>query len=110
MPARSKSRSIIGRPTRFSPEWAEAFCQEIAEASYIAKIAKRADQPARWTIYRWLNDDPDFCDMYARAREERADAIFEECIELADQPIKDVVEAGHRRVQIEARNGAVEKE
>src|SRR5262245_11958394 len=47
--------------------------------------------------------------MYARAREERADAMFEKCIELADQPIKDVVEAAHRRIQIDVRKWAVGK-
>ena len=76
MPGKRTTRSTrvpakIGRPTKFSPEWAEAFCREIARGSYIAEICTQENQPSRETVYAWMREREDFSDMYARARRAR---------------------------------------
>jgi hypothetical protein len=45
--------------------------------------------PSRTTVFRWLADPGNqvFRDQYAYAREEQADAYFDEMIELADTSI-----------------------
>ncbi|MDA8092579.1 MAG: hypothetical protein M0T84_01515 [Betaproteobacteria bacterium] len=37
------------------------------------------------TVYRWLLVHPEFCEIYTRAREDQADTLADEIIEIADQ-------------------------
>jgi hypothetical protein len=37
--------------------------------------------PSQQSVYTWLRNDEDFLERYARAREEQADKLFEECLE-----------------------------
>jgi Bacteriophage Sf6, terminase small subunit-like len=90
MPSRTKHRSIqvpakIGRPTKYSPEWAEGFCALIAEGQSVAEICERCDQPSQQSVYTWLRENEDFLERYARAREAQADKLFKECLEIADR-------------------------
>ena len=43
----------------------------------------------RSTFYRWLNDNPERIELYKRATEIRADNIFDDMLELADDGSKD---------------------
>jgi hypothetical protein len=47
--------------------------------------------PSETTFRRWCDADDDLAAKYARAREDRADVIFEECKEIADRQGADVV-------------------
>jgi hypothetical protein len=89
MPPRTKTPSTqvpakIGRPTKYSIEWAERFCTLIAEGRSVAEICERRDQPSQQSVYTWLRENQDFLERYARAREAQADKFFKECIEIAD--------------------------
>src|SRR5262249_51840450 len=89
MPKRTKSPSTpvpakIGRPTKYSDEWAEAFCREISQGHSVAEICERRDQPSQQSVYTWLRENEDFLERYARAREAQADKYFQEIIEIAD--------------------------
>src|SRR5262249_1430366 len=109
MPARTKSRSTqasvkIGRPTKFSPEWAETFCREISQGHSVAEICERRDQPSQQSVYSWLREDGDFLERYARAREEQADKLFKECLEIADKATPE--NASVARLQVDTRKWA----
>jgi hypothetical protein len=58
----------IGRPTKYSIEWAERFCDLIAEGRSVAEICARPDMPSQQSVYTWLKQDEDFLERYARAR------------------------------------------
>jgi terminase small subunit-like protein len=103
MPSRTKHRSIqvpakIGRPTKYSPEWAEGFCALIAEGQSVAEICERRDQPSQQSVYTWLRENEDFLERYARAREAQADLFFKECLEIADRG-KDGENESQARIQ-----------
>jgi len=92
MPARTKSRStLVGRPTKYSDEWAKRFCGLIAEGHSVRQICSQPGQPDKSQVYRWLDERGDFRDQYARAREEQADKLFREIIEIADDASGDYV-------------------
>ena len=55
-------------------------------------IGRDPDMPNQTTISDWVRLRPDFALQYARATEERADAIFEEMFEIADDATNDFVE------------------
>jgi hypothetical protein len=49
--------------------------------------------PTVSTVCRWLNDNKEFHDQYARAREVQADVIGEETFEIVDDGRNDWIEA-----------------
>lgn len=56
------------------------------------RAALRMDgMPASETFFKWIDADKDKMIQYARACEERADNIFEEILEIADDSSNDVI-------------------
>ena len=85
MPPRTKTPSKqvpakIGRPSKYTIEWAEAFCNLIAEGKSVFEICASPDMPSQQSVYTWLRNDEDFLERYARAREAQADLFFKECL------------------------------
>lgn len=74
-----------GRPSSFTQHIAEVICTRIAEGDSLRKICEDEDMPDRVTIYRWLAAYPDFCNQYARAREDQADTLADEIMAIADE-------------------------
>lgn len=104
--------------TTYSEDVALIICDRLADGESLKAICEDGDMPARSTVFKWLAENKQFSDMYARAREEQADAIFDEIIAIADTPMigektktdKDgnvEVQTGdmieHRRLQVDAR-------
>lgn len=77
-----------GRPTKFNQQTADIICIMLSEGMSLRQILK-ADTvgvlPAQSTIYEWLLRHPLFAEQYARAREEQADTLADEIIEIADE-------------------------
>ncbi len=73
-----------GRPSDYTPEKAALICGLLAEGKSLRTICKPEDMPSTVTVYKWLRDYPEFLTQYMRAREDQADALFEETIEIAD--------------------------
>lgn len=97
-----------GRPSSYTPELAADICTRMAEGMSISKITKIDGMPHMSSIFLWLSDKakPEFSEMYARAREMRAEHIFEESLDIADDTddtLKDkdgkVIGANHAKVQ-----------
>lgn len=84
-------------PKLFSPEQKAAACEEIlakvrAGSSLIAACKSGDDwTPSEATFRLWCDSDADLSAKYARARDDRADAIFEECMIIADSQEGDVI-------------------
>lgn len=79
-----------GRPSRYSPELAEKIFTLLASGLSMARICKREDMPHVATVARWSAENPAFRDAYMRAREAQADALFDECVDIADDAAQDV--------------------
>jgi len=103
MPPRTKTPSTrapakIGRPTKYSLEWAERFCELLAQGRSVAVICAGPDMPSQQSVYTWLKQDEDFLERYARAREAQADKLFKECLEIADAARPEDVNVARLRV------------
>ena len=94
----TKVPAKIGRPTKYSPEWAERFCELLAQGQSVRQICSQPSQPDKSQVYRWLDENGDFRDQYARAREEQADKFFKECIEIADAATQENCNVARLRV------------
>lgn len=49
--------------------------------------------PCMTTVFKWLREKPEFTQQYTRAKEESADAMFEEMMDIADDGTNDWMEA-----------------
>jgi len=74
----------VGRPSDYTPELGELILEKIAEGESLRKACKDEKLPSRETVRRWLKADENFRGQYALAREEQADAKFEQAWEIAE--------------------------
>src|SRR5690606_27993836 len=72
-------------------EMFERIIKGIAEdGESLRSVLQRHSMPSNETFYKWLEADENKSKQYARACEERADSIFEEILEIADENNADV--------------------
>lgn len=77
--------AITGRPSDYDGAIADAICAEIATSSKsIRTICKAKGMPHAATVMRWLRTNEVFREQYTRAKEEQADYLAEEMLEIAD--------------------------
>ena len=82
----------IGRPSDFSQELADRICAELALGKSLRSVCKSDDTPEISTIFRWLREKEEFSKQYAKAKEESADALLEETMDIADDGSNDWME------------------
>lgn len=62
----------------------DELCQHIVSGGHLAGFA-RENGFAYVTMLRWINSSADYVEMYARAREDRADVLADEIVAIADE-------------------------
>jgi hypothetical protein len=94
------AKATMGRPTKYSQEIADAICEHITSGKSLRSICQRDDMPSTMTVLRWLADESkkDFCLQYAYAREAQADAVFDDCIDIADNATSEEVQQARLRI------------
>lgn len=82
---------MSGRPSDFSEATADAICAGLADGRSLRKICLDEGMPSQTTVFRWLADEryATFREQYVRAREAQADALFDECLDIADDGSND---------------------
>lgn len=75
-----------GRPTDYNDEIALLICERLADGESLKAMCAEEDMPSRSTVFKWLANpaNKQFVDMYTRAREEQADALFDEILAISD--------------------------
>ena len=68
-------------------DMASAVCSLMASGMSLKDACAEPGMPARPTFYKWMAAYPEVGDMYARAREERADLMADEVLSIADAPL-----------------------
>lgn len=81
-----------GRPTIFTQDLADRICAELSDGDSMRTVCKADDMPCKSTVFRWLRTDKDFCDQYTRAKQESADALTDEMLDIADDATNDWME------------------
>lgn len=92
-PATPKKPAPIGRPPMYSTELAVAVCALIAQGKSMKTIAQTEGMPSIGTMYGWLANNPEFLKLYERAKQDQADALAEEMLDIADDGTNDWMEA-----------------
>lgn len=105
-----------GRPTKYSEELVAKLCANLAKGRSLAKICKESWAPTVETVFQWIHSKPEFSERYARAKEESADYLADEIVEIADQDPgelftggKDSAAVNHQRLRVDARKWVAAK-
>lgn len=96
-----------GRPSDYLPEVAADICSLLADGESLRKVCERPGMPAKATVFRWLAQHQEFRDQYAKATETRADAIFEEMFDIADDATEESAAVAKARLRIDTRKWAL---
>ena len=94
-----------GRPTKYATSLVEKICDRLAGGESLTTICEDACMPSRSTVFRWLANDEhsEFPAMYRRAREQQADAIFDEIAGVEAEVRRGDIDANTARVLIDAK-------
>lgn len=112
-----------GRRSAFTNELGEAICSAIADGMSLRAVLARPGMPSKSMVMRWLADERyiEFRDQYACAREDQADKLADEILQIADDSSNDTyldanghVKVNHdviarARLQIDARKWLASK-
>lgn len=114
----------VGRPTDYTQEITDRICELLADGQSMRTVCKQEDMPAMSTVFKWLREHEEFSEQYAIAKEESADAMAEDLLEIADTPVMGEVKTikpdglievkqddmlGHRRLQVDTRKWLMAK-
>lgn len=97
----------IGRPTKFNQKLANRICAQLAEGISLRTVCLAEDMPNKSTVFNWFRTNKMFLDQYARAKEESADAMSEEILDIADDGTNDWMTVNRGRETVEVPNNEV---
>lgn len=109
---------MTGRPSKYSQPIADKLCEELVEGRSLRRICLDDDMPAASTIFKWLKQNEDFAEQYARAREAQADTLADEIVDIADDGSNDYMGEDEKyngdavarsRLRVEARKWVAAK-
>jgi hypothetical protein len=81
-----------GRPSIYTQELADTICERLALGESMRTVCASEDMPSLSTVFKWLREDEKFSQQYARAKQESADYMAEELLEIADDGTNDYME------------------
>jgi len=98
-----------GRPSGYSTEITGKICSLILEGKSIRHICSYVDMPHIATVMRWLNEYPEFSQRYSLAKQQYAEVIFDEILDIADQCPAERDAIAKAKLMIDARKYSVSK-
>lgn len=93
----------VGRPTNYSQKLADEICHQLAQGLSLRTVCKSEEMPAISTVFNWFRTKKGFVEQYARAKQESADAMAEEILDIADDGSNDfmVITKGNKEYEVE---------
>lgn len=82
----------MARPTTYNEEIASLICGRMAEGESLRSICRDPAMPALSSVFLWVSKHPGFSEQYKLAMASRADAMFEEMFDIADDGSNDWME------------------
>lgn len=108
--------ACVGRPTKYSINMAVLLCSEIADGKSMRTICASDNMPSMSTVFRWLNEKPEFKEQYEIAKQESADAMVEDMLFIADEIAAltpdgkvDSADVAHKRLRVDTRKWVAAK-
>lgn len=74
----------VGRPSDYSQEIADIICERITDGESLRAICRDPAMPAMATVFRWIAAHKELREQYTLSMEQRAEMMFEDIIDIAD--------------------------
>ena len=71
--------------SQFNQETRDQVCDYIASGLSLRQIAELPNMPKPSLVCKWLTQEPEFVEQYARAREQQAELLANEIVSIADE-------------------------
>ena len=84
----------VGRPTTYNQETASLICARMADGESLRSICRDDSMPALSTVFLWVSKHSEFSEQYKLAMASRADEMFEDMIDIADDGRNDYIVNG----------------
>ena len=81
-------------------ETRDIICDRLSGGESLTSICKDDGMPAKVTVFKWIRNDAEFANQYARAREAQAEHYLDEIIQISDNSVLDTdidPESGNER-------------
>jgi hypothetical protein len=105
-PKATTTKLTAKAPVRYSEAVCDLICTQIAQGISLNKICKQPDMPSIVAVYKWLDAYPEFVKKYARAKDDSADTIADQILDISDD---DALDPNDKRVRIDARKWIASK-
>ena len=76
---------MAGRPTTYNDKTANEILERRVKGESLRYIVKDDHMPVISTVFRWMSHNDEFSKQYTRAKEEQAEMLADEIIEIADE-------------------------
>lgn len=82
-----QAKKRIGAPSMYTEKLAARICAGISAGKSLEAVCREPGMPCSQTVREWLRDPEkaSFAASYARAREDQADALFDDIVAIADE-------------------------
>lgn len=118
--AEAPAKRPPGRPSDYSEEMATLICNRMINGESLRSICRDTAMPDPGTVLRWASKNPEFRQQYDDAMAQRAESMFEEILDIADETSRDTIdtETGERantewisrsRLRVDARKWMLSK-
>lgn len=101
------TKAKTGRPSDYLPEVADDICSLITAGESLRSVCRRQGMPNTTKVMRWLREHEDFREQYGKAMESRADAVFEEIFDIADDVAEEPAAVAKARLRVDTRKWAL---
>ncbi len=68
-----------------------AICERIERGESLRAVLRSDEMPSSRTFFKWIDSDEEKVKQYARATTLRADSMFDEIIDIADNVEQDLI-------------------
>lgn len=89
---KENGKNDTGRPTTYSQKTADLICEKLSEWMSLRSVCDLDGMPAWSTVFKWIREHDEFSKQYTKAKEESADALVEEILDIADNSTNDWME------------------
>ena len=92
-----------GRPTDYTPELTDIICERLASGESMRSISRDEGMPVMSTLFLWLRKHDEFSEQYAKAKEESADALVEDMLDIADNQVSQPLIVNGEPVEVDGK-------
>jgi hypothetical protein len=99
-----------GRPSDYSETIAERICIRLLKPETLLAICRDKAMPSQATVYRWMEQNPEFREKMIRARAAQAHILFDQTLIISDDMTSDnPVKVARAKLMIESRRWYISK-